>query len=104
MSHRRFRDAAGVEWDVWAVHPTLAERRLHRERRDTPRPSVERRVVHEVRAHVREDLRFGWLAFRSATERRLRTPIPPGWEEYTDQELGALLETAERAGVPRHLG
>jgi hypothetical protein len=102
MAYRTFRDASGVEWQVWEVHPTLAERRVLRERRAAARGVPERRIRNEPRTAVRNDLRYGWLAFRSRVERRRRAPIPPGWEAFSDEELSEVLERAER--IPEHGG
>ena len=103
MPVRSFRDASGVEWQVWEVHPSLAERRAHRDRRADRREVSDRRRVQLPRADLPEDLRQGWLAFRSAFERRRRTPIPPGWESLSDLELGRIVDRAERLGAPRRL-
>jgi hypothetical protein len=101
MAYRTFRDAAGAEWQVWEVHPTLAERRVLRERRTAARGAPERRTRNEPRTGVRHDLRYGWLAFRSRAERRRRAPIPPGWESFADDELRTVLDRAERIEEPR---
>jgi hypothetical protein len=98
MTFRTFRDATGIVWQVWEVHPTLAERRRTVERRGDSRPTTERRVRFEPRAITRADLMDGWLAFRSAHERRRRAPIPPDWESMTDDELSEIVRVAERAG------
>jgi hypothetical protein len=97
MSSRTFRDSSGVEWQVWEVHPTLAERRLSQERRQGGRTTRERRVKYQPRAITRADLMLGWLAFKSAHERRRRAPIPPDWESFSDEELSEILSVAERA-------
>ena len=74
MPHRTFVDDAGVEWTVWDVHPTIRER--------LPR--------------VTEHLRDGWLALQgSETDRRRIAPIPDGWQEWSDDQLRALLVLAE---------
>lgn len=100
MAVRTFRDPSGVEWQVWEVHPTLAERRLTAERRVAGRSSSsDRRVRVAPRAITRADLVHGWLAFRSAHERRRRAPIPPDWESMSDEELSEILRVAERAGA-----
>jgi hypothetical protein len=86
-----------VEWQVWEVHPTLAERRQSEERRQGERSTRERRVRYQPRAITRADLVHGWLAFKSAYERRRRAPIPPDWEHFSDEELSEILAVAERA-------
>ena len=103
MAYRTFLDEDGIEWRVWEVRPTLAERRVLRERRGSSRPAVERRQSHQPRAVVREDLRDGWLAFRSDVEHRRRAPIPEGWEEMSEEELREILAAAEPGSAPRRL-
>jgi hypothetical protein len=36
---------------------------------------------------VAPDLREGWLSFDSGSQRRRIGPIPPGWEEVSDERL-----------------
>ena len=103
MAYRTFRDENGVEWRAWEVRPTLAERRVLRERRGAARPAAERRRNHRPRSVVRDDLRLGWLAFRSDVEHRRRAPIPEGWEEMNEEELREILAAAERGSAPRRL-
>ena len=71
---RAFRDAAGVEWQVYQ-----AERKADGERRD-----------HLLPAEYRQ----GWLVFESATEKRRLAPVPAGWLELSDEALAALCATA----------
>lgn len=103
MTHRQLRDALGVMWDVWEVHPSLTERRLMQERRIKGRVTPERRRRAEPRALLPSSLRTGWLAFQSSNERRRRAPIPEGWESLDDGELRAVLEVAEVSGKRRRL-
>jgi hypothetical protein len=103
MAHRVFRDRHGVQWQAWEVHPTLAERRVLRERRKEGRPSPDRRVRRTSRPVLREDLQHGWIAFQSATERRRRAPIPAAWESLSDAQLEEVLELAERFSAPKRL-
>ena len=103
MTHRQLRDAHGIVWDVWEVHPSLTERRLTRERRATRRDSPERRRHAEPRAQLPATLRGGWLAFRSPTERRRRIPIPAGWDALDDSDLREMLRLAEATGKRRRL-
>lgn len=95
---RTFVDTDGVAWQVWEVRPSLLERRKMRERRAAPRAEGERRRSNRPRPliAVKEELRDGWLAFRSANEHRRRAPIPEGWTEMDDQELRDLLAGAIR--------
>ena len=95
---RTFTDGEGVLWTVWEVRPSLPDRRRMRERRDAARPQGDRRQSNTPRPliAVREDLRQGWLAFRSAAEHRRRAPIPDGWSAMSDQELSELVAHAMR--------
>ena len=82
------------------MYPTLAERRV------TPpgQPAaVERRTRKEPRASLPGELRHGWLAFESKSERRRLAPPPDRWEEMSDAELAALLERAVSTGQVRRL-
>jgi hypothetical protein len=103
VAHRQITDREGVTWDVWEVHPTLAERRSLRDRRTEGRVTRDRRIYNQQRASVRDDLRWGWLAFQSVVERRRRAPIPPDWEHLGEAELLEVLDRAERTGPPRRL-
>lgn len=99
MGHRTFIDRDGVTWQVWDVHPQLAERRhnarraprsmLGPDRRDQ-RALADRRRRHEVRITVREGYEHGWLAFDSAAESKRLAPIPPDWDTLPDDSLIAL--------------
>lgn len=103
MPYRVIHDERGVDWQVWEVHPSLGERRLLRERRMASRPTPDRRVARSSRPALAAHLTHGWLAFQSAIDRRRRAPIPPDWEAMTDDELLALLDSAESTGPPRRL-
>jgi hypothetical protein len=103
MSHRKFLDAAGVEWQAWEVHPALSERRALRERRARDRAEPPRRVRDAPRIGVHHDLRDGWLAFRSADERRRLAPIPPDWSLLAERGLRMLLASTIPTGQTRRL-
>lgn len=75
MLLRQFRDAAGVEWQVYQTDRTEA---------------AERRRDHLLPAEYRE----GWLVFESATEKRRLAPVPAGWSELSDDSLCALCAKA----------
>jgi hypothetical protein len=77
---RQFRDAAGVEWQVYQTERTVA---------------AERRRDHLLPAAYRE----GWLVFESAREKRRLAPVPAGWSELSDDALAALC--AKAAVQPR---
>ena len=70
MTHRKFRDGAGGEWEVWDTIPS--------------------EIVHTAQEG-------GWLTFRSAAEKRRLAPIPLYWVSATDAELGELLGRAAPA-------
>jgi len=60
---------AGIEWAVFDVLPDLALR-------------------------VDPALTGGWLCFESGDERRRLHPIPPQWEECSEEHLRELLAIA----------
>ncbi|MDQ6633459.1 MAG: hypothetical protein M3Z10_01745 [Gemmatimonadota bacterium] len=70
--HRRFRDAAGVVWDVRAIYPSA-----------TP-----------GRTRLPEPFESGWLAFESPKEKRRLSPIPGDWMTRADEELRLLCQAA----------
>jgi hypothetical protein len=103
MSHRTFRDAEGVLWQVWEVRPSWAERRAaerRSERRHDPEPHADRRSARdrrraeEARPRVTQGIEAGWLAFLCNGERRRLAPPPCGWQELTDDALGELCAQA----------
>ena len=114
MAHRTFTDALGMEWDVWEVHPQLAERRT-RERRgrgaaaQPSRVARDRRLLRDRRRHAVAEVRLritdgferGWLVFQSAVEKRRLAPIPPHWDECSETLLGDLCDRATPVGEPR---
>jgi hypothetical protein len=100
MAHREFVDVDGTSWQMWEVHPTLAERRLSRN--PVPPPHMEERRKQR-RTPVPGQMRAGWLAMQSATERRRITPVPEGWSLRTDDELRSLLKSSENTGRRRRL-
>ena len=78
MAYREFIDREGLRWEVWDVWPSA--------RADGRTPS------HALLGE--DDAAHGWLAFRSARERR-RFFIPPdGWERFSDDDLSRLLRHA----------
>jgi hypothetical protein len=74
--HRTFRDAHGVTWSVWAVHPQHSGTR---------------------RAGLRGTFVQGWLAFVSEAEKRRLSPVPDGWMELDDAALERMCAEAEVA-------
>ena len=114
MPHRVYRDADGVEWQVWNVVPHVlqegTERRLKIRRDPEPQPhDPERREVEERRAtqdrrarlrmNLSPSLQGGWLVFEAVTEKRRITPIPEGWDALPDDELDRIRQQA--SPVPR---
>ena len=71
---RQFRDAAGIEWNVYHT-----ERNASAERRDHLLPA---------------EYRHGWLLFESASEKRRLAPVPPAWSDLSDEALAALCASA----------
>lgn len=74
--HRRFTDAAGKQWNVFAVLPAQGARA----------------------SLLPEAYRDGWLAFESGAETRRLAPIPNGWTSSSDATLAKLNERAEPSG------
>jgi hypothetical protein len=72
---RQFRDAAGVDWQVYQTDRSA---------------SAERGRDHLLPAEYRE----GWLVFESATEKRRLAPVPPGWSDLSDEALAGLCASA----------
>ena len=103
MAYREIVDARGVCWEVWDVHPTLAERRVTPERRTQRRETPERRRQFQKRAMLSQELRRGWLTFQCRTERRRYAPIPTSWDGMDDNQLLDMLGTAQPAERPRRL-
>jgi hypothetical protein len=89
MTLREFSDKRGVLWRVWDIPPEA----LHRLSGGSGHPT------HDYPAEL---YRAGWLSFqsRSGTEKCSLSPIPPGWESLSVEELADLLERATR-GSPR---
>jgi hypothetical protein len=77
MSTRTFRDEGGTDWQAWEVLP--GTHLTTRMRLSTLLP---------------DDMAGGWLTFESASEKRRVYPIPPGWEDASDDMLRLLLRAA----------
>ena len=78
MGVRTFEDAAGVLWEVFAVHRTSA-----------------------VPRGVSEGLELGWLTFVSTGGKRRLAPFPAGWETVPETELERLCASARVAHPAR---
>lgn len=101
MASRTFVDIDGVTWQVWDVHPELAERRMSQRRREAAqvaatkeRRAGERRHRAEKRVAVRPGFENGWLAFDSSIGMRRLAPIPPQWSSLPDIVLAELCRQA----------
>lgn len=94
---RRMADAAGVEWEVWEVHPRLADRRARHERRSAARPDgpVRRGATPDMRHWTAQ---HGWLVFRNEAGERRRHAIRLGWEQLSREGLQELLRSAATTG------
>ena len=99
MGRRTFTDADGVIWQVWDVHPQLAERRRGPRRVAPPRlvagahdhrAGADRRHRTETRVPVREGYEHGWLAFDSVLGSKRLAPIPDGWDALPEDSLRDL--------------
>jgi len=99
VAQRELVDADGVRWLVWAVMPSLADRREQPDRRLDPRSKRERRTRHELRVRMEPGMAKGWLVFESAHEKRRLHPIPESWASLDDASLATLLR--EAVPVPR---
>jgi len=76
MAYREFKDADGIRWEVWDVHPHQI----------TPTLTGRLRLAPELLG--------GWLAFYSADEARRLAPIPGTWPVMSDADLHAALKRA----------
>jgi hypothetical protein len=83
-THREFLDAAGIQWDAFAVHPS---------------------AEISSRARLPDPYRSGWLSFAAGEERRRLSPVPDDWMAMSDDALRELCARAEavpkRATPPR---
>ena len=96
MAQRKIQDASGRSWDVWDTRPTIIDRRAGRDRRSEAREADDRRQLVEARVSVGPEYRDGWLAFQSGADWRRLAPIPPQWEQCSDDQLLQYLEAAKR--------
>jgi hypothetical protein len=68
-----------------------------------PNVAVERRKKHQTRPSLPGEMRSGWLAFESKTERCRLAPTPDGWSGMSDEQLAELLARAASTGKVRRL-
>jgi hypothetical protein len=94
MAQRKIQDGTGRWWDVWDTRPTIIDRRDGRDRRSGAREAEDRRQLSEARVAVGPEYREGWLAFQSGSEWRRLAPIPPQWEQCSEEVLLNFLNTA----------
>lgn len=73
MAYREFTDGDGVFWQVWETRPG-----------DT--------------ANVRAPFAAGWLTFESTRGRVRLRPIPPAWEDASDEDMATWLAQAAHSG------
>ncbi len=97
MALREFLDSHGVEWQVWDVVPSTADRRRGRDRRGHGRRTRDRRRRHDAEVVGTMYRSAGWLTFESKHEKRRLRPIPAGWPSQSDADLQQLLDDAEPA-------
>jgi hypothetical protein len=78
MAARSFSAPDGRVWQAWKVDP--------REHADWPA---------RARLQLPETMAEGWLCFESAEEKRRLRPVPPSWEEGTEDDLWGYCCSAE---------
>ncbi|MDB4880705.1 MAG: hypothetical protein JWL60_2151 [Gemmatimonadetes bacterium] len=93
---RQIRDASGEVWIVWQVTDPVPPRRDL----DTEPVSISWVRQRSALPALQPGYSDGWLAFKSATERRRLSPFPRGWAWRSEEELLELLQRATPAGAP----
>jgi hypothetical protein len=93
MPKRQFRDADGIYWDVWDVHPTDLVWRYDR-RSSSRADAVEPESNGRVGPSLDPALEDGWLCFQAGLTRRRFAPIPPAWFDLPDGVLRVMLDIA----------
>ena len=73
MALRELRDASGVLWTIYDVHPS---------------------TVRHGTLQIREELAEGWLCFQSDAAKRRLIGIPDQWEQMDDGALMSLMTAA----------
>ncbi len=96
MALRTFTDSTGTEWKVWDVIPAFVREEEERTGAESNRENKgpERRRGPDRRNLLTPGLEQGWLCFECDAEKRRLTPIPPDWDQRTDEELAALCSDA----------
>ena len=84
MALRELRDASGVLWTIYDVHPS---------------------TVRHGTLQIREELAKGWLCFQSDAAKRRLIGIPDQWEQMDDgalcgpQDVGDVVATLTALGA-----
>ena len=71
---RNITDSTGIEWTVFEV------------KRQGDK--------NERWSYLPEEFGDGWLCFESKYSKRRLTPVPPNWRDFSDDQLGRMLEDA----------
>ena len=96
MALRTFTDSTGTEWKVWDVIPAFVREQEERGagESDSEHKGPERRRGVDRSNLLTPGLEQGWLCFEAESEKRRLTPIPPEWDQGTDEDLAALCSRA----------
>ena len=86
MAERTFTDPGGTMWQAWSVVPD--------EHSDWP---------EHARKHLPDSMANGWLCFESEREKRRLHPLPAGWENWSEEELLAFCNSANRVDRPKSI-
>lgn len=100
MSHRKFKDAAGREWDVWNVIPQSIERPAPAATSNHSDGQEEQR--EEGRMLLGPQWAGGWLTFETTDEKRRLAPYPDAWIDATAEELERLCQSAVLIKPAKH--
>ncbi len=71
---REFKDRKGTEWLVWDVYPTTDGDRM----------------ADPASVFPHKEFADGWLCFESKWEKRRVTPVPVGWDKWSEERLDDL--------------
>lgn len=90
---RRFSDALGRAWNVWAIVPSLDEKGILRTQLDSAGKSS-RNDSDDAGHRRRLKWQGGWLLFESQEETRRLSPIPEDWMLLPESALQTLCNEA----------